>query len=347
MAITKKEFGTTTSGEKIYTYTLSNGTITAEIITYGGILKNLYVPDKNGNATDVVLGRETLEDYLHNDGYLGALIGRHANRIAEGKFTIKGREYNVGINEGKNSLHGGNMGFDKKVWSVVEYDGAEPSIALAIVSEDGEEGFPGRLSVVVTYTITKDNALKIKYRAKSDKDTVVNMTNHAYFNLAGHDSGDISKQVLQINSAFYTPNDDECMPTGEILSVMGTPFDFRLPKPIGQDIDADFDQIQMFSGYDHNFAILGTGYRFAASASCEENGIVMEVYTDKPGMQLYTANGLNEGNYKGGARYGKHNAFCLETQYFPNGMKHTHFPSPMLGAWQEYNFTTEYRFKTK
>lgn len=347
MSITKKEFGIMPDGKKIYEYSLANGTVTAKIINYGGILTSLCVPDRDGKVTDVVLGRETLEDYLHNDGYLGALIGRHANRIAGGVFTLNGKEYKVGVNEGKNSLHGGNIGFDKKIWSVVEYDGEEPAIALATVSEDGEEGFPGRLSVVVTYTLTKDNGLRIKYRAKSDKDTVVNLTNHAYFNLAGHEGGDISNQILQINSAFYTPNDGECMPTGEILSVTGTPFDFRLPKPIGQDIDADFDQIQMFGGYDHNFAILGAGYRFAAAASCEDNGIVMEVYTNKPGVQLYTANGLNEGKYKGGAKYGKHNAFCLETQYFPNSTTHTHFPSPILKAWQEYNFTTEYIFKVK
>ncbi len=348
MAITKTDFGTAPSGEKVFAYQLDNGNgLSAEIITYGGILKRLYVTDKNGVKTDVVLGRDTLEAYLHNDGYLGALIGRHANRIAKGEFTLNGKEYKVGVNEGKNSLHGGNIGFDKRVWSAHENDGAEPSLTLTLVSEDGEEGFPGKLDVTVTYTLTKENALKISYNAVSDKDTVVNLTNHAYFNLAGHASGTIDNQLLQINSSFYTPNDSECMPTGEVLSVKGTPFDFTTLKPIGQDIKSDFEQTKMFGGYDHNFAAEGRGYRKIATAKCEENGITMEVYTDKPAVQLYTSNGLPEGIYKDGAKYGVHQAFCLETQYFPNAMAHSHYPSPILRKGEEYNFTTEYRFIVK
>lgn len=346
MAITVKNIGKF-NGHDSFSYILDNGTATAEILGYGGIVKSLCVPDRNGNKTDVVLGRDTLEDYFHNDGYLGALIGRHANRIAGAEFVLNGEKYTVGKNEGNNSLHGGNTGFDKKEWSVVTFDGAEPMLEMTITSADGEEGFPGKLNVTVTYTLTKDNALKINYRAKSDKDTVVNLTNHSYFNLAGHDSGEMTGQVLQINSSFYTPNNSECMPTGEVLSVAGTPFDFRVPKPIGQDIDADCEQIQMFGGYDHNFVVDGSGYRLAAEASCEENGIVMEVYTDKPGIQLYTSNALKEGTYKNGAKYGAHRAFCLETQYFPNSMANTHFPSPVLRAGEEYNFTTEYRFGLK
>lgn len=345
MSIIKKEFGALSGGEKVFSYFLDNNNgLGAEILTYGGIVKNLYVTDKNGVKTDVVLGRETLEDYLHNDGYLGALIGRHANRIAKGEFVLNGETYHVGANEGNNSLHGGFEGFDKKVWSVKEHDGDEPSLELSIVSDDGEEGFPGRLDVTVTYTLTKENALKIHYSAQSDKDTVVNMTNHSYFNLAGHASGTIENQILQINSSFYTPNDSECMPDGEVLSVAGTPFDFRAPKPIGQDINSDFEQIEMFGGYDHNFALDGRGYRKAAIAACEENGITMEVYTDKPAMQLYTSNGLKEGIYKNGAEYGVHQAFCLETQYFPNAMAHSHYPSPLLKKGEKYDFTTEYRF---
>lgn len=348
MAIAKSVFGETSDGEKVYSYLLDNNNgLSAEIITYGGILKNLYVTDNNGNKTDVVLGRDTMEEYLRNDGYLGALIGRHANRIAKGEFELNGEKYNVGINEGHNSLHGGNIGFDKRIWSAKEIDGEEPSLVLSLVSEDGEEGFPGKLNAEVTYTLTKENAIKISYRAKSDKDTVVNLTNHSYFNLAGHSSGTVDEQVLQINSEFYTPNDNECMPTGEVLSVTGTPFDFRVPKPIGQDIDADFEQIEMFGGYDHNFAINGRGYRLAAIAKCIENGISMEVYTDKPAMQLYTSNGLPEGRYKNGAKYGVHQAFCLETQYFPNAMAHSHYPSPILKKDEEYIFTTEYRFIVK
>lgn len=348
MAITKELFGTLTNGQDITAYLLDNGNgVSAKILNYGGIVRNLYVEDKNGVKTDVVLGRETMEDYLNNDGFLGALIGRHANRIAGGEFELNGTKYNVGLNEGKNSLHGGINGFDKKVWSAEEVDGEEPSLKLSIVSEDGEEGFPGTLKVTVTYTLTKGNALKINYSAVTDKDTVVNLTNHSYFNLAGHASGTIDNQILQINSEFYTPNDNECMPTGEVLSVMGTPFDFRAPKPIGQDINADFEQIEMFGGYDHNFAISGRGYRLCAIAKCLENGITMEVYTDKPGVQLYTSNGLPEGIYKEGAKYSTHQAFCLETQYFPNGMKNSHFIAPILKVGDEYNFTTEYKFIVK
>ena len=347
MAITKSEFGRTAAGETVHLYNLTNGVISAEILTYGGILKSLCVPDKNGTLVDVVLGRDGMDGYQTNSGYLGALIGRHANRIEGSQFTLNGNTYNVGKNEGKNSLHGGVVGFDKKVWTAIEHDGDEPSLELSLTSPDGEEGFPGNLTVTVTYTLTKDNAIKIYYTATSDKDTVVNLTNHAYFNLAGHDSGKMTGQILQINSSFYTPNNDGCMPTGEILSVTGTPFDFRTPKAIGKDIDSDFEQIKMFSGYDHNFVIDGTGYRLAATALCEENGIKMEVYTDKNGVQLYTSNGLHEGTYKGGAHYGKHQAFCLETQYFPNSMKHTHFPSPVLKAGEKYDFTTEYRFIVK
>lgn len=348
MSITKSLYGTLKSGEEVYVYTLDNGRgVSAQILTYGGIIKNLYVTDKNGKKTDVVLGRDTLEDYLTNDGYIGAAIGRHANRIARGEFELNGKTYHVGVNEGKNSLHGGKIGFDQKVWEANAVDGAEPSLALTLTSPDGEEGFPGTVEITMTYTVTADNALKINYRAVSDADTVINLTNHSYFNLAGHDSGVIDNQVLQINSGFYTPNDNECMPTGEVLSVNGTPFDFRAPKTIGKDIDADFAQIQAVGGFDHNFAIEGRGYRMAARAECKENGITMEVWTDKPAMQLYTSNALPEGTYKNGAKYKPHDAFCLETQYFPNAMAHSHYPSPILRKGEEYNFTTEYKFIIK
>lgn len=218
---------------------------------------------------------------------------------------------------------------------------------MSLMSKDKEEGFPGNLSVMVTYTLTKENSLKISYRAVSDKDTVCNMTNHSYFNLAGHDSGVIDNQVLQVYSDFYTPNDGECMPTGEVLSVMGTPFDFRIPKPLGQDINADFPQIQAVGGYDHNYMLKGRGYRKVAIALCEENGIVMEVYTDQPAMQLYTSNGLTEGVYKHGTEYKVHQAFCLETQCVPNAMGFSHYPGPILRKNEVYDTVTEYKFITK
>lgn len=348
MSITKTEFGTMPNGEKVYSYLLDNGQgLSAEILNYGGIIKNLYVTDKNGVKTDVALGRGTLEDYLRNDGYLGALIGRHANRIKKGTFILNGETYNVGVNEGNNSLHGGKVGFDKKIWGVNEIDGSEPALALTLLSSDGEEGFPGNLKVTVVYTLTKNNGVKIEYTAVSDKDTVTNLTNHTYFNLAGHASGVIDKQTLQINSSFYTPNDNEGMPTGEVMNVEGTPFDFRQAKPIGQDIRSDFDQIEMYEGFDHNYAISGRGFRLAATACCLENGVTMEVYTNQPAMQLYTSNALSSGIYKDGAKYEQHQAFCLETQCFPNAMEHSHYPSPLLKEGEEYHHVTEYRFIVK
>ena len=349
MSISKTDFGTMPNGEKAYLFTLDNGNgLKAEITNYGGIVKSLFVNDKNGNPTDVVLGRDSLDEYLNNFGFYGAAIGRHANRIANSEFVLNGTVYKVGANEGKNSLHGGIVGFDKKLWSAETVDGSEPSLILSLVSPDMEEGFPGTLNVKITYTLTKDNALKINYNAVSDKDTIVNLTNHSYFNLAGHASGEMTEQVLQINSSFYTPNCKECMPTGEVLSVMGTPFDFRVPKPIGQDIDADFEQIQMFGGYDHNFVLDGRGYRLGAVANCPSNGITMKMYTDKPAVQLYTTNGVEDGRVcKDNTIYKVHQAFCLETQYFPNSMKFSHYPSPILKKGDTYDFTTSYQFITE
>lgn len=346
MSITKREFGSLPGGETAYLFTLDNGRgVKAEITNYGGIVKSLFVKNKNGGFTDVVLGRDTLEEYLDNFGFYGALIGRHANRIAGAEFELGGKVFKVGANEGRNSLHGGVVGFDKKLWDAELIDGDEPSLKLTLTSPDMDEGFPGTLNVTVTYTVTKENALRIDYKALSDKDTVVNLTNHSYFNLGGHASGEMTNQRLQINASFYTPNCAECMPTGEVLSVEGTPFDFRQPKPIGQDIGSDSEQIKMFGGYDHNFVIDGRGYRLGARAECDETGIVMSMYTDKPAVQLYTTNGVEEGRVcKDGTVYQTHCAFCLETQYFPNSMKFAHYPSPVLKAGEEYSFTTEYRF---
>jgi aldose 1-epimerase len=343
----KKQFGLMPTGETIYEFTLDNGKgVSASILNYGGIVKNLFVTDKNGTKTDVVLGRDTLEEYLDNFGFYGAAIGRHANRIEGAQFLLNGQNYSVGANEGKNSLHGGRIGFDQKVW---DYECGtseeEPSLQLSLISPDGDEGFPGNLNVHITYTITKENALRIEYQAVSDKDTVVNLTNHSYFNLAGHDSGDMLSQVLQINADFYTPNNKECMPTGEVLSVTGTPFDFRAPKPVGQDIHDESQQLAMFGGYDHNLVLDGRGYRLSAVLSCLENGITMKLFTDKPAVQLYTTNGVEKGRVcKDGAVYEVHQALCLETQMFPNAMKYVHFPSPILRAGQMYHYQTEYQF---
>lgn len=347
MSIEKRFFGTAEAGD-VYCYVLDNERgLSAEILDMGGIIRALYVTGADGTKTDVVLGRTGLGDYETNDGYLGALIGRHANRIKNGEFELNGAEYHVGINEGRNSLHGGVSGFDKKIWEANAFDGAEPRLELELVSHDNDEGFPGTLTVNVTYTLTEENGLRIHYRAVCDKDTVCNLTNHSYFNLGGHSSGKIYDQVLQLNSGFYTPNDGEGMPTGEVLSVTGTPFDFRAPKPIGQDINADFDQVKLVGGFDHNFAVEGRGFRTFAVASCPKTGITMEVRSDQSAVQLYTANMLSEGEYKDGASYGMHNAFCLETQCFPNAMAHSHYPGPVLNKGEIYETVTEYVFSVK
>lgn len=349
MSITKENFGTLKNGETVYLYTLDNHIgLRAEILSYGGIIKNLFVSN-NGNETDVVLGRDSLNEYLDNDGYFGAAVGRHANRIKNAEFIINGVKYKVGANDGNNSLHGGFNGFNQKNWTAAEGGtDSEPSLILSCVSPDGEEGFPGRLEVKITYTVTSKNAIVIHYEAKSDKDTVVNLTNHSYFNLNGHASGTIDGHVLQLNSEFYTPNTDECLPCGEVLSVSGTPFDFRAPKPIGQDIHSDFEQIKLFGGYDHNFAISGAGYRKAAVLEGDKSGIVMEMYTNKPGVQIYSGNCIDEERIcKGNTVYKIHQAVCLETQFFPNSTSFSHFPSAFLNKDDKYDFTTEYRFITK
>ncbi len=349
MAITKKPFGTTKDGEQVYVYILDNKKgVCAEILSYGGIVKNLYVNDKDGNPTDIVLGRNNMEEYSDNYGYLGALIGRNSNRIEDSEFVLNGKTYKLYANDGENNLHGGKIGFDKKVWDVIENEtNGEPSIVLSLTSPDGEEGFPGTLDVTVTYTVTADNSLVINYKAKCDADTVCNMTNHSYFNLSGHDSGTVDNQTIKIASSFYTPNSSECMPTGEVLSVEGTPFDFRNGAVLGERFTADHEQIKLFKGFDHNFAIDGRGFRKGAEVSSPVTGIKMEMYTDQPAVQLYTANSLAEGVYKNGAKCGFHNALCLETQCFPNAMKHSHFPGAILKKGEVYDYTTEYKFSIK
>lgn len=344
MSVTKKLYGTMPDGKEVFEYTLDNGSgLCAKILNYGGIITELLVNDKNGNPTDVVLGRNNLEEYLKNSGYLGAAIGRYGNRLSNASFTLNGKEYNVGMNDGKNSLHGGIVGFDKKIWDVEEVE-KDNAIILSYTSPDGEEGFPGNLNVKIKYSLTKENGLKLAYTAVCDEDTVCNLTNHSYFNLGGHNSGAMTNQICQMNVSFYTPNNSECMPTGEIASVSGTPFDFRVPKPFGQDIDSDFEQIKMFGGYDHNMVIDGRGLRKAAIIKSLETGITMEVITNQPGVQLYTSNMLDSGTYKNGASYTNHQGFCLETQSFPNAMEHAHFPGPVLKKGEIYSHITEYRF---
>jgi len=351
MSITTKQFGKLLNCEVATCYTLDNGKgLKAEILDYGCIIKNLYVLDKNNNYVDVVLGRDTLAEYGDNTGYFGAVIGRNSNRLANSKFSIGKKNYILNANDGNNNLHGGLSGFDKKLWKTkIIDDPEEPTLVMMLNSPDGDEGFPGNVDAIVIYTLTKDNGLKIHYAATCDKETIVNLTNHSYFNLNGHNSGkNIYNLKLQINSDFFTPNNSECIPNGDIISVHGTPFDFTEEKYIGDDINSDFEQLKMFGGYDHNLVLRGRGMRKFANLWCEDNGINMECFTDKPGVQLYTGNCIEEGRKcKDGAQYKIHDALCLETQFFPNALCYSHFPSTILNPCERYDYVTEYRFSIR
>lgn len=316
--------------------------MSAGILTYGATLQSLVFADK-----DVVLGFDKAEDYAANSSFQGATVGRYANRIAGGQFALSGQIYRLACNEtGKGHLHGGNSGFDRKIWDAQVIDGGNtPCVRLSYVSQDGEEGYPGRLRISVDFTLTKENALLVQYAACADAETVVNLTNHAYFNLNGWDGGDILDTELTIYADGITPVDELLIPTGEILPVGGTPFDFRNSKPIGLEIDADHEQLQKGRGYDHNYVLGFTcDRRLAARAVSPQSGICLECFTDQPGVQLYTANGLNERTGKGGLPLYKRQGFCLETQHFPDSPNHPQFPTTVLRAEETFRSATEYRF---
>ena len=340
--ITKRNFGKT-DGKDVFAYRLTNksGDLSAEIITYGGIVRTLEY-----KGTDVVLGRDSIEEYLDNKGCYGALIGRNSNRIFGGEFNLNGKKYTLAKNDhGICNLHGGDKGYNKRVWDAKEIDGDEPSLELTLFDPDGCEGFPGNVNVKVTYTVTNDNALKIHYEAESDADTVINLTNHSYFNLNGHASGSAKNHTLQISAPFFTPNTKDCYPYGEILSVENTPFDFRNGKVLKDGLDADFEQVKMFNGFDHNFVLDGTGYRKYAVAKGDISGITMECYTDLPGVQLYTGNGIEKDRVcKDGAVYDTHYGFCLETQKFPNAANIPYFPSVFVKKGEKYDTVSAYKF---
>jgi aldose 1-epimerase len=342
-------FGKTKSGTPVDLFILTNSNgMKAKIISYGAILTELDVPDRNGKLGDVVLGFDNLEQYLVGHPHFGATTGRVANRIAKGKFTLDGKEYTLAINNGPNSLHGGLKGFDKMVW---KGESKETSDAAAVqftyLSPDGEEGYPGNLTTVVTYTLTNQNELRIDYKATTDKATPVNLTNHSYFNLAGPQSGDILGHELMLEADDYTPADDTNIPTGETRSVKGTPLDFTKPATIGSRIAQVADKT---NGYDHNFVLRSKGKSLALAARVYDpkTGRVMEMYTTEPGVQLYTANFL-DGKLKGrgGVVYQKHQAFCLEAQHFPDSVHHPEFPSIILRPGQTYTQRTVYKFLVK
>ena len=348
-SIQKTVFGKTKDGAAVDLFTLTNANgMKAKIMTYGAILTELHVPDRQGRSDDVVLGFDDLESYLKGHPHFGATTGRVANRIAKGKFTLDGKEYTLAVNNGPNSLHGGLKGFDKVVWKAESKEASEGvAVQLTYVSPDGEEGYPGNLTTVVNYTLTNQNELRIDYKATTDKATPVNLTNHSYFNLAGPQSGDILGHELTLAADEYTPADDTLIPTGEIRSVKGTPLDFTKAATIGSRIAQVADKT---GGYDHNFVLRGKGKSLALAARAYEpkTGRVMEMYTTEPAVQLYTGNFLDgKLKGKGGVMYQKHQAFCLEAQHFPDSVNHPEFPSVILRPGQTYTQTTVYKFSTK
>jgi len=346
--VTKTSFGKTADGTEVSLYTLKNSKgMEAAITNYGGIVVSLKTPDKNGQFADVVLGFDALDGYLKEHPYFGAIVGRYGNRIGGAKFSIAGKEYKLAVNNGPNSLHGGIKGFDKKVWAAQAED-ATNSLILKYSSPDMEEGYPGKLDVQVTYTLTEANELRINYKATTDKETVLNLTNHSYFNLAGQGNGDILNHSIQIMSEKTTPVDATLIPTGELKEVAGTPFDFTAPHKIGERInDAKDEQIKFGGGYDHNFVVDGQAgsLRPAARVTEPTSGRAMEVLTTEPGIQFYTGNFL-DGTLtgKGGKVYQKRFGLCLETQHFPDSPNKPQFPSTALKPGQTYLSTTVYRF---
>ena len=351
-SVTKTPFGTTADGQAVDLYTLTNASgMQAAITNYGGIIVSLKVPDRQGKLADVVLGFDTLKGYLDKPPYFGAIVGRYGNRIANGKFRLDGHEYTLAQNDHENHLHGGLRGFDKVVWDVkAAVDGKEPELVLHYVSKDGEEGYPGNLDVTITYTLTDANELKIAYRATTDKPTVVNLTNHSYFNLAGAGSGDVLGHELTINADRFTPVAKGLIPTGELRPVKGTPMDFTQPTAIGARIGAADEQLKLGMGYDHNWVLNKTGKAMTLAARVHEpaTGRTMEVLTTEPGLQFYSGNFLDGSNVgKQGMTYKHRYGFCLETQHFPDSPNKPEFPSTLLNPGETYETTTIYRFSAK
>lgn len=344
----KKDFGRIQDGTELSLYSFTNkNNVTMTVTDLGATLVGVVVPDKDGTLRDVVLGYDTPQDYLDNTCYFGAVIGRSGNRIDKGRFTINGKTYQLDINDNENNLHSGNDGYDGRKWDVIACDEEKRSITFGLQSPDGDQGYPGNFTVKITYTLTDDNEVVLHYEGSSDADTVANLTNHAYFNLAGHDGGSIEDHELQILAKYYTPvRDGQAIPTGEIAPVEGTPMDFCTAKPIGRDIRADFEQLAFVGGYDHNFVLADHAgeKRKMAEAYCAQTGIRMEAFTDCCGVQFYAGNFITPQTGKGGVHYGSRCGFCLESQYYPNAVNQPNFPSPVLKAGEKYETETVYQF---
>ena len=350
MSIEKNLFGKLADGQEVDLYTLKNAAgMEVNISNYGGIIVSWTAPDKNGNYEDVTLGCDSLANYVKGTPFFGALVGRYGNRIAKGKFMLDSTEYTLPINNGLNALHGGLKGFDKQVWQATPAGGEEPSLKLTYTSKDGEEGYPGNLSVEVVYTLQKDNALKIDYKATTDKATVVNLTNHTYFNLSG--ASDILNHEVSINADKFLPVDATLIPTGELKPVVGTPFDFTSPHKVGERINDTTDvQIKFGGGYDHCWVFTDSTKTLKLVATVYEptTGRFMEVSTTEPAVQFYTGNFLNGSVIgKKGKGYGRRSGLCLETQHFPDSPNKPSFPSTVLKPGETYQTTTVYKFSTK
>jgi aldose 1-epimerase len=350
--ITKADFGKTADGQTVEIYTLKNANgAEAKIMTYGGIVQSLSMPDKNGKFDDVVLGYDNLQGYIDKTPYFGALIGRYGNRIGGAKFTLEGKTYTLATNDGPNSLHGGVVGFDKVVWTANPMETSHgPALILTYLSKDGEEGFPGNLQVTAVYTLTDDNALQVEFKATTDKPTVCNLTHHSYFNLAGQGKGDILGHQLYINADKTTPVDNKLIPTGEIADVTGTPFDFRKPTAIGARIDDPNTILQYGPGYDHNWVVNNPPGQLGLQAKVVEpvSGRVMEVWSDEPAVQFYAGNFL-DGTIvgKGGVAYQKRTGFCLEPQHYPDSPNKENFPSTVLKPGDTFHNMIVYKFSVE
>ena len=348
LEVGQKSFGQMPDGRKVTLYELTNAKgLSAKVIDYGAILVSLEVPDRNAKLADVALGFDDIDSYIKRNPLFGAIVGRYANRIADAKFTLDGTECKLTANAGKNHIHGGrSKRFDKVMWEGRSFqNNEEMGVRFTYLSGDGDEGFPGNLDCRATYTLTNNNELKISYEATTDKPTIVNLTNHSYFNLAGEGNGDVLDHRIMINADYYTPADKALIPTGEIHSVKGTPLDFTEPETIG----ARIGQLTQTGGYDHNYVLKNSSGSLVLAARIYEpiSGRLMDVHTTEPGMQFYTANGMREIKGKGGKVYNRHYGFCLETQHFPDSPNKPHFPSVVLRPGQKYSTMTVFTFSTR
>ncbi|WP_257666358.1 aldose epimerase family protein [Parapedobacter tibetensis] len=346
LTVSPADFEAEIDGDSVKLYTLTNGVAVATITNYGARVVSLHVPDKHADLVDVVLGYTDLAAYRQpGEGFYGAIVGRYGNRIAKGQFELEGQQHQLELNDGTNTLHGGTNGFFAKVWEVKSV--TDSSLELQYVSPDGDAGYPGKLETTVVYTLTKDNALDISYYATTDKATIVNLTNHAYFNLSGEGDSTILDHILTIRADGYTSVDETLIPTGEITPVENTPFDFRQPTAIGQRIDTTDAQLLLGKGYDHNFVLKkDVGLQLVATVESPKTGIVMDILTEEPGLQFYSGNFMdNVQHAKGGKTYSYRSAFCLETQHFPDAPNKPDFPSTVLEPKAEYRTRTVYKFR--